>query len=57
VFHFRLVTPDGEPLGTTELQRPDWPFGSVIDRGGTGRDLRVVDYLDGLDDPDQLLAA
>ena len=25
--HFRLVTADGEPLGTIELARPDWPPG------------------------------
>ena len=52
--HFRLVTADGEPLGTIELARPDWPVGSVIHMNGRGRDLRVVDWVPGLDDPEQL---
>jgi hypothetical protein len=51
---FRIVTADGEPLGTVELQRPDWPPGSVIYRGRGKTNLRVVDGLSGLDDPEQL---
>jgi hypothetical protein len=31
--HFRLVTVDGEALGTIELGRPDWPDGSITYRG------------------------
>jgi hypothetical protein len=30
---FRIVTADGQPLGTAELARRDWPAGSVIYRG------------------------
>jgi hypothetical protein len=30
---FRIVTADGQSLGTAELARPDWPAGSVIYRG------------------------
>jgi hypothetical protein len=51
---FRLITPDREPLGTVELGRPDWPAGSVIQRGGPEPNLRVLDALPGLDDPEQL---
>jgi hypothetical protein len=51
---FRLITPDGEPLGLTELQRPDWPAGSIIYRGGAQPNLRVLDILSGSDDPEQL---
>jgi hypothetical protein len=51
---FRLITPDGEPLGPIELQRPDWPAGSIIHRGGDQPNLRVLDVLSGLDDPEQL---
>jgi hypothetical protein len=53
-YAFRLLTPDGVPLGPFELQRSDWPAGSIIDRGGTQPNLRVVDVLPGLDDPEQL---
>jgi hypothetical protein len=41
--HFELVTTDGQRLGAIELQRPDWPIGSVIYRGGPQPNLRVVD--------------
>jgi hypothetical protein len=51
---FRLITPDGERLGPIELQRPDWPAGSIIYRGGASPNLRVLDMLSGLDDPEQL---
>jgi hypothetical protein len=51
---FRLITPDGEPLGLTELQRPDWRVGSIIYRGGAQRNLRVLDVLSGLDDQEHL---
>ena len=46
---FELETADGTPLGTTELQRPDWPVGSIIYKGGAAPDLLVVDqrYGDG----------
>jgi hypothetical protein len=51
---FRIVTVEGQPLGTAELARPDWPAGSVIYRGRGKPSLRVVDGLAGLDDPEQL---
>jgi hypothetical protein len=51
---FRLITADGEPLGPIELQRPDWPPGSIIYRGGAQPNLRVLDMVSGLDDPEQL---
>jgi hypothetical protein len=41
MFHFALVTPDGDSLGTVELSRPDWPEGSMIHRGDKPN-LRVV---------------
>ena len=53
-FTFRIVTADRQPLGTTELTRPDWPAGSVIYRGRGKPNLCVVDSLPGLDDPEQL---
>src|SRR5262245_47502627 len=31
---FKLITADGEDLGTVQLARPDWPVGSVIHQGG-----------------------
>jgi hypothetical protein len=40
--HFQLVTPDGESLGTVDVARPGWPPGSVIYRGGSEPNLRVV---------------
>ena len=51
---FRLITRDGEPLGPIELQRPDWPAGSIIYLGGASPNLRVLDVLSGLDYPEQL---
>ena len=42
---FRIVTADGQPLGTAELAHPDWPAGSVIYRGRGKPNLRVVDGL------------
>jgi hypothetical protein len=51
---FRIATANGQPLGTAELQRPDWPAGSVIYGGRGNTNLRVVDGLSGLDDPEQL---
>jgi hypothetical protein len=39
---FELETVDGTPLGTTELQRPDWPVGSIIYKGGAAPDVLVV---------------
>jgi hypothetical protein len=53
-FTFRIVTADGQPLGAAELQRPDWPAGSVIYRGRGKPNLRVIDGVSGLDDPEQL---
>jgi hypothetical protein len=44
--HFQLVLPDGEALGATKLGRPDWPDGSIIDRGAGEPDLRVVDRIE-----------
>jgi hypothetical protein len=43
--HFQLVTTDGEALGPVELGRPDWLPGSVIYRGSSEPDLRVVGCL------------
>jgi hypothetical protein len=42
-------------LGTRELDRPDWPPGSVIYTGPNEPDLRVVDVLatDDDDDPER----
>lgn len=42
--HFQLVTVDGDALGPIELGRPDWPDGSIINRGDEPN-LRVVGYL------------
>jgi hypothetical protein len=39
---FELETVDGTPLGTTELQRPDWPVGSIIYKGGAAPDLLIL---------------
>jgi hypothetical protein len=39
---FDLETADGTPLGTTDLQRPDWPVGSIIYMGGAAPDLLIV---------------
>jgi hypothetical protein len=44
---FKVVTTDGRDLGTMQFARPDWPDGSVINRGGVGSDLRVVGYRGG----------
>jgi hypothetical protein len=41
---FELETADGKQLGTTELQRPDWPVGSIIDEGGAAPDLLIVGH-------------
>ena len=41
-------------LGTFELARPDWPIGATIYQGGPEPNLRVVDHISGLDDPEQL---
>jgi hypothetical protein len=46
---FELETVDGMPLGTGELQRPDWPIGSVIYRGGAAPDQRIVEHRDARD--------
>jgi hypothetical protein len=43
---FELPTVDGKPLGTVELQRPDWPIDSVIYRGGAAPDQRIVGHHD-----------
>lgn len=40
---FELVTTNGVWLGRVELGRPDWPPGSIIYRGGSGPNLRVVE--------------
>ena len=42
--HFQLCTIDGEELGPVEYGRPDWPPGSVIDRGDEPN-LRVLDLI------------
>jgi hypothetical protein len=39
---FQLETADGKQLGPVELQRPDWPVGSIIYKGGAAPDLLVV---------------
>jgi hypothetical protein len=39
---FQLEAVDGTPLGTVALQRPDWPIGSIIYKGGAAADLLVV---------------
>jgi hypothetical protein len=49
--HFQLVTTDGEALGPIELDRTDWPPGSVIDRSGDQPNLRVIDVIPS-DDPE-----
>ena len=49
--HFQLVTVDGEALGPVELAPPDWPPGSIIYRGSSRPNLRVVDRLPA-DDPE-----
>jgi hypothetical protein len=36
---FQLETADGTPLGPVELQRPDWPIGSLIYKGGAVEEL------------------
>jgi hypothetical protein len=47
--NFELESRDGKPLGPITLQRPDWPVGSIIYKGGAAPDLLVVDqrYGDG----------
>jgi hypothetical protein len=52
-FRFQLLTRDGEALGPVELDRPDWPPGAVILRGGG-----VLEVLGGIDsdDPEVLSA-
>ena len=42
--HFQIVTTEGVALGAREVGPPDWPPGSVIQRGAEPN-LRVVDYL------------
>jgi len=49
--HFQLVTTDGEALGPIELDRTDWPLGSVIYRGVDQANLRVIDVMPS-DDPE-----
>jgi hypothetical protein len=39
---FELETAAGKPLGTEELQRPDWPIGAIIYYGGAKPDLLIV---------------
>jgi hypothetical protein len=39
---FQLETRDGRDLGPVELQRPDWPNGSIIYKAGGAPDLVVV---------------
>jgi hypothetical protein len=39
---FELETADGTSLGPTELQRPDWPVGSIIYYAGAKPDLLIV---------------
>jgi hypothetical protein len=46
------VTTDGVVLGARELDRPDWPAGSVIYTGPDEPNLRVVDVLATEDDDD-----
>jgi hypothetical protein len=40
---FELESRDGKPLGPITLQRPDWPVGSIIYKGGASPDLLIVD--------------
>jgi hypothetical protein len=40
---FNLETADGKPLRPVELQRPDWPIGLIISKGGAAPDLLIVD--------------
>ena len=51
--HFQLRTADGEPLGTVNLGRADWPAGSVIYRGRDEPNLRVLEVVAmDMDDPE-----
>jgi hypothetical protein len=50
--HFSLVTLDGDSLGAVELELRDWAPGTVIDLGGTERQLRVLGRLTGADHED-----
>jgi hypothetical protein len=49
--HFQLVTTDGDVLGPIELDRTDWPRGTVIYRGDNLPNLRVIDVMPS-DDPE-----
>jgi len=49
--HFTLITADGDSLGPVELQRPDWPPGSIIYKPRGEPNLRIVDVIPN-DDPE-----
>ena len=53
---FQIVTTDGDALGPVELDRPDWPAGSVIRTGRGEPNLRVLRHLevDGDEDDPEL---
>jgi hypothetical protein len=44
VFHFALVTTDGDALGPVAFARPDFNVGDTIPQGA-GRTLRVVNVV------------
>jgi hypothetical protein len=48
--HFQLVRTDGTVLGPRDLEKADWPPGSVIQTGPDEPDLRVVDVVPADDD-------
>jgi hypothetical protein len=50
--YFALVTTDGQSLAPTHLNGHDWPPGSIIPRGSSKPNLRVVDVLPS-DDPEK----
>jgi hypothetical protein len=52
--HFAVVTADGETVGAFHLNGHDWPPGSVIYRGSSEPNLRVVDVLPS-DDPEKFV--
>jgi hypothetical protein len=47
------VTVDGEAMGAVELERPEWPNGSIIWRGGDQSNLRVVGRLEPAETPEE----
>jgi hypothetical protein len=44
--HYQLVTTDRDVLGARELDRSDWPPGSVIDAAAGESEFRVVRQLE-----------